>query len=112
MTAEGNLLLVTVDGRNPGHSLGVTTSELADLMIEFGAEDAINLDGGGSTTMVFADPTPRVVNIPVGVGNVPGTERLNGNSLAIFAEREAGGARGVSCHAHSKASPQLGVGQR
>lgn len=86
VTATGKLLLLTVDGRNPGHSRGVTTPELGNLMIQFGALDAINLDGGGSTTMVFADPTPRVVNIPVGVSNQPGTERAVGNNLAIFAQ--------------------------
>ena len=36
--------------------------------------------------MVFADPSPRVVNIPVGVSNVPGSERVVGNNLAIFAQ--------------------------
>ena len=86
VTAAGKLLLLTVDGRNPGHSRGVTTPELGNLMIQFGALNAINLDGGGSTTMVFSDPTPRVVNVPVGVNNVPGTERAVGNNLAIFAQ--------------------------
>lgn len=90
VTAAGKLLLLTVDGRNPGHSRGVTTPELGDLMIQFGALNAINLDGGGSTTMVFADPTPRVVNVPVGVNNVPGSERAVGNNLAIFAQPNPG----------------------
>jgi hypothetical protein len=85
VTADGKLLLMTVDGRNQGHSLGVSLLELGDLMLQFGARDAINLDGGGSTTLAMADPTPRVVNVPVGISNVPGSERLNGNNLAIFA---------------------------
>lgn len=85
VTAAGKLLLLTVDGRNPGHSRGVSTPELANLMIQFGALNAINLDGGGSTTMVFADPSPRLVNISVGISNTPGTERIVGNNLAIFA---------------------------
>lgn len=86
VTASGKLLLLTVDGRNPGHSRGVSTPELGDLMIQFGALDAINLDGGGSSTMVFADPVPRVVNVPVGINDVPGTERAIGNNLAVFAQ--------------------------
>jgi hypothetical protein len=51
-TENGDLLLVTVDGRQPGHSLGMTMTEAADLMIGLGATEAINLDGGGSTTFV------------------------------------------------------------
>ena len=43
--------LVTVDGRQPGYSVGMSLVELAELMLDLGAADAINLDGGGSTTM-------------------------------------------------------------
>lgn len=55
------LYLVTVDGRQPGYSVGMSLPELADLMankLAFfsesrrNAEQAVNLDGGGSTTMV------------------------------------------------------------
>lgn len=46
------LLLVTVDGRQPGYSAGMTLREAARLMLALGAPAAINLDGGGSTTMV------------------------------------------------------------
>jgi hypothetical protein len=52
VTAEGRLLLVTVDGRRPGWSVGMTLPEAARLMRSLGARDALNLDGGGSTTMV------------------------------------------------------------
>jgi exopolysaccharide biosynthesis protein len=50
---SGQVLLVTVDGRQPGESIGMSLNMLADLLIEFGAVEAINLDGGGSTTMVI-----------------------------------------------------------
>ncbi|HKO98652.1 MAG TPA: phosphodiester glycosidase family protein [Pyrinomonadaceae bacterium] len=49
---SGKLLLITVDGRQPGVSVGMSLQELAELLRELGAVDAINLDGGGSTTMV------------------------------------------------------------
>jgi Phosphodiester glycosidase len=49
------LLLVAVDGRQEGHSRGVTLAELGELMKAFGATDALNLDGGGSTTLVLKD---------------------------------------------------------
>jgi Phosphodiester glycosidase len=51
--ADGRLVLVTVDGRRPGWSAGVTLSEAARLMRSLGARDALNLDGGGSTAMVI-----------------------------------------------------------
>jgi len=48
---SGHVLLVTVDGRRPGWSNGLTMRELAEVMISLGADDAVNLDGGGATTM-------------------------------------------------------------
>lgn len=59
--ADGKLLLVTVDGRRPGWSTGVTLPEAARLMRSLGARDALNLDGGGSTTMTVRG---QVVNRP------------------------------------------------
>lgn len=50
-TAEGEVLLVTVDGRQPEHSVGMTMNELADLLRELGAVRGLALDGGGSTQM-------------------------------------------------------------
>lgn len=52
-TADGRLLLVTVDGRQPGVSVGMSLREFAELFVGLGATSAINLDGGGSTTMVL-----------------------------------------------------------
>lgn len=56
----GTLLLVAVDGRQEGHSRGVTLAELGELMKGFGAHQAINLDGGGSTALVLRDPVSKV----------------------------------------------------
>lgn len=58
---DGRLILVTVDGRQPQKSVGMTIEELANLMLEFGCREAINLDGGGSTTMVINN---KIVNSP------------------------------------------------
>ena len=58
---SGKLLLLTVDGRQPGVSAGMTLEMLARLLLEFGAVEAMNLDGGGSTTMVIHN---KVVNRP------------------------------------------------
>ncbi|MGH7721059.1 MAG: phosphodiester glycosidase family protein, partial [Gemmatimonadaceae bacterium] len=75
------LLLVTVDGRQPGYSAGMTLPELASLLRELGAHDALNLDGGGSTTLVVADDAGalHVANRPSdGTG-----ERAVANVLAV-----------------------------
>jgi hypothetical protein len=48
----GDVVLVTVDGREPAVSVGMTLAEAADLLLALGATDGINLDGGGSTTFV------------------------------------------------------------
>jgi hypothetical protein len=50
---DGRLLVVTVDGRRPGHSVGASFAESAAIMRALGAEDALNLDGGGSTAMTL-----------------------------------------------------------
>jgi exopolysaccharide biosynthesis protein len=53
ITGDGHILLVTVDGRRPGYSVGLSFNECARLMRSLGARDALNLDGGGSATMVL-----------------------------------------------------------
>ena len=60
------LLLVVVDGRRPGWSVGVTLPELARLLIDAGAWNAVNLDGGGSSAMWYRGPASagRVLNQP------------------------------------------------
>lgn len=57
---SSTLYLVTVDGRS-STSAGMTAVELGDLMRELGAYQALNFDGGGSTTMIVRD---RIVNSP------------------------------------------------
>jgi hypothetical protein len=51
-TPGGDVLLVTVDGRQPDVSVGMTLYEATDLLIGLGATEGMNLDGGGSTTFV------------------------------------------------------------
>jgi len=81
------LLLLTIDGRQAGVSDGATEREAGEWLQRFGAVDGINLDGGGSTTMVRGDvggTTATLLNVPVGLGNVSGTERFNGNNLGVW----------------------------
>ena len=75
-----------VDGRQKKTSEGVSLYELGELGHRLGCDDLLNLDGGGSTTLVAQKPdrTWEVVNTPVGRGNWPGTLRYNGNHLGLY----------------------------
>ena len=75
-TADGKLMLVTVDGRQ-GISRGISLPDLSALMKRLGAVNAINLDGGGSTTMSCRGG---VINSPSG-----GIQRAVANGLLVFA---------------------------
>ena len=91
-TANNILLLLVADGRQPDYSAGMTYHEMAQVFVAFGAMEALALDGGGSATLVIANPEPKVVNVPMPIetpgGFVlgpPGIERKNGNNLVVFA---------------------------
>ena len=60
-TADGRLIFAVVDGRQPGYSVGMTTYEMALTMVRLGAVRAMQLDGGGSSTLAFDG---RVLNSP------------------------------------------------
>ena len=51
--ADGGILLVTTDGRQPGFSVGMTNFELAQALVRLGAVRGMALDGGGSSTLAF-----------------------------------------------------------
>lgn len=82
------LFLVVVDGRQPGYSEGATLAELAEILVQAGAYTAMNLDGGGSSTLVMegGNGNARLLNSPIH-GRLPGVERPVGNHLGIFIER-------------------------
>lgn len=76
VTSYGDYILAVVDGRQ-AHSRGCTLQEWAEILVnEFGAFNAINLDGGGSSALVVKD---KLVNKPS-----DGQERPVGNALAIL----------------------------
>ena len=68
LTDNGHLLMVVVDGRRPGVSEGMSARELTQFLQEnFHPRDALNMDGGGSSTLCVAgqgDPNTHVVNYP------------------------------------------------
>jgi hypothetical protein len=51
--ADGRIIMVAVDGRQPGYSVGLTNFELGQTLVRLGAVTGMALDGGGSTTMAF-----------------------------------------------------------
>jgi hypothetical protein len=79
------MLILVADGRQPFYSDGVTLAELAAIMQGYGMHTALNLDGGGSSTLVvegflgFAN----VLNSPVD-RSIPGLQRPVGNHLGIW----------------------------
>ena len=80
---DGSVLFLTVDGRAPGYSIGMSLDELAHLLRALGATEGLNLDGGGSTTLVLGDSVANrpsdeageraVANALLLVGPHPGT---------------------------------------
>ncbi len=84
VTQDGRtLVLFTVDGTNGGH--GMQVGEVADLLKnDYGVWNALNLDGGGSTTMAVEDPVTharKLVNVPA--ENPP---RLEASTFAVYSD--------------------------
>ena len=75
------LYFLVVDGRQPEWSLGATLKDLSDYMIAAGASDALNMDGGGSSSMVWWDPAQKK---PVMFNQHKGKAKRNvGSNLGI-----------------------------
>ncbi|HVE64708.1 MAG TPA: phosphodiester glycosidase family protein [Mycobacteriales bacterium] len=81
-TAAGKVFLVVVDGRAPGHSAGMTLRQLADFLVSLGATSGLNLDGGGSSTMVV---NGAITNRPS-----DGNERGVANALVLLRGADPG----------------------
>lgn len=64
-TKDNKVLFVTVDGRHKGNAEGINIFELSQLLKLLGATEAVNFDGGGSTTLWLKDaPEEGVLNMP------------------------------------------------
>lgn len=98
ITEDNRLLMVTVDGRQDSISTGVTLSEMAQLMKDLGAVEAMNLDGGSSTQMVIKN---QVVNVPTVSGGVNVSSALIVRHAPIPDEQEV---IGVSADESSRTS--------
>jgi exopolysaccharide biosynthesis protein len=49
---DGNVVFITIDGRQPGFSIGMTGKELGAFILSYGINNAAMLDGGASTEMI------------------------------------------------------------
>ncbi|HEY3547663.1 MAG TPA: phosphodiester glycosidase family protein [Propionicimonas sp.] len=70
---DNHFLFVVVDGRSSGYSRGMTMTELATTFVDLGATVAYNLDGGGSSAMIFNNT---LVNNPLGKAQERGTSDI------------------------------------
>jgi hypothetical protein len=79
------LILIVVDGRQPFYSDGATFTKLAELLLAQGADVAMSLDGGGSSTLVVEGKNgePVILNSPID-NYIPGRERPVANHFGIF----------------------------
>lgn len=82
------LFLVVIDGRQPGYSEGATFPELAEFLTTLGVYTGVNLDGGGSSTLVIEGVLggPFVLNSPI-EGNIPGNESAVANHLGFWIKK-------------------------
>jgi len=80
------LIIVVVDGRQPRYSQGATLAELAEILLAYGGHVGMNMDGGGSSTLVMRDALGRAValNSPINHG-IRSRQRPVANHLGIFA---------------------------
>jgi len=83
--AGETLWLLAIDDKQPRYSEGMTLAEVTDLLMELGVDAAINLDGGGSTTLVLATPQgSKPLNAPIHT-KIPMRERPIANHLGFKA---------------------------
>jgi len=113
--ARETMWLLVVDGRQAGYSEGVTLKELSDFAVDLGADVVVNMDGGGSSTLVIDSGTgPQVLNAPFHP-NVPMWQRPVGNHLGLFAaplERVTKTCAPVSSMPFSSMKPRNDTGNR
>ncbi|MFE5318735.1 phosphodiester glycosidase family protein [Paenibacillus sp. NPDC056579] len=88
--SDGTVVLFEIDGRAPGFSEGVETVELANILKDLGVVDAMNLDGGGSSTFVAKLPGETARKM-LNRGS-DGGERQTGNGLLLVNKAPEGPA--------------------
>ncbi|MDY3282703.1 S-layer homology domain-containing protein [Dysosmobacter sp.] len=87
--ADGTLVFYTIDGRQSGHSIGASLTQVAERLAELGCVNALCLDGGGSTTLAVTEPdsvTAGTVNSPSG-----GAQRSVSNHIFLVSTARPSG---------------------
>lgn len=92
ITADGEVIIYTVDGRQSGYSVGASQKTLAKRMAELGCVEAICLDGGGSTTTITTMPDSTSYTRLNSPSN--GSERKVTNHLFLVATQDSTGRAG------------------
>lgn len=87
--ADGSVFFIVIDGRQSPYSEGITLTDLSQLMLDDGAVQAANLDGGGSST--FASRTPGDTDLTVKNSPSDGNERTVANSWLIVSNAVSDG---------------------
>ncbi|MEI8215689.1 MAG: S-layer homology domain-containing protein [Eubacteriales bacterium] len=85
---DGSIIIYAVDGRSPGHSVGMNLKDVASYLISRGCTSAVNMDGGGSTTMLVrmpGDAEATLMNLPS-----DGKERNVSNALFFVTKTATG----------------------
>ncbi len=93
------LMLVTVDGRL-AECEGMNQTELARLLLELGCDTALNLDGGGSTTMVTRDRFSGALTVQ---NTLAGSMRAVSTAIGIFEAAPAGKVKGIEARVSAPA---------
>lgn len=89
-TSDGTILLLVVDGRAPGYSIGCTVGDCAEILGRYGAVQACNLDGGSSSIMVY---NGRVISRPSAANKTDGRHIPNG--IAVYRRDNASNRGGT-----------------
>jgi hypothetical protein len=100
------LSLLVIDGRRPAYSAGVTLPQLADEMISLGCSEALNLDGGGSSTLAVRNVSTgqiRIANYPSDGHDLP---------ISLSLERPVANVLGIRCTSRVRVSATPGEGAK
>lgn len=89
---DGQVVLYTIDGRRPGHSVGAGVNQVAKRLLELGCDQAVLFDGGGSTTFGATGALDSAFSLQ----NRPseGSQRAVTNALFFVSDRQATGQLG------------------
>jgi hypothetical protein len=107
LDADGQtLILIAVDGRQPNYSEGVSLEELAEIVLEYGGATAMNMDGGGSTTLVAQDESGKPLTLNTPMLFFPQLAYAVSISMTTFSWATLATSSGFSCPSPSSPTPK------